>query len=759
MLKRISVCLSIWLGLMLWESPATGQSIGLWKNYTSLRNASSLALEGRRAVWVGTDGGLYRFNRQDGTVRTFTNLEGLFETRITALALDSTQNRLWIGYESGAVSSMSLETERITHFLELSRATQFPNRAVRYFFVQGDSLYVATDFGISLLVPSRREFRETFVRFGTFPSATAVRAIAIVQNQIIAATALGVAVASLSSRNLNAPTEWQTIAVQGGASALAVQGSSVFVATSQGLFRLTPTGLTRETAFPEKPLTALAANRTTLLALASDELLVRQPSGTLVRRTGNFALVRSAALDDAGSIFLADGRQSLLSVAGERISAIVPNSPLSNSFEVVQLDAKGRVWGSSSVRNTGAQGFYRLENGVWQNFENLPSPGTAPVSQFSALASRGSTTLLGTWGGGLFEFTASDSVRVLNRSNSPFVGIRQAENFVVLPSLATDAGGTVWIANFLTAQNPIYAYRPNGEILRFGSSGLGAGREFPSGLTALRIAVDANNRKWIAVQSEDGVTGRGIVVFDDRGTLTDVRDDRYVLLDERVGFGRLPNPKVNDIQFDRDGGVWLATDRGAAYFFDADLVFQTRIPNATIVFDLRNEFLSSLAIDALNRKWFGSQNGVWVISASGDSLLRRYTTENSPLLSNNVRSIAYDRKTGKMYFGTDRGLSVLATDAVEPEETFSTLRVYPNPFRVPATQRLVIDGLVRNASVRIITLSGTLVRTLNAAGSRVGEWDGKDQNGNDVATGIYLAVATSEDGRQSAIGKIAVVRR
>ncbi|MDW8465200.1 MAG: hypothetical protein RML35_03140 [Chloroherpetonaceae bacterium] len=51
------------------------------------------------------------------------------------------------------------------------------------------------------------------------------------------------------------------------------------------------------------------------------------------------------------------------------------------------------------------------------------------------------------------------------------------------------------------------------------------------------------------MQSEDGVTGRGIVVFNDRGTLTDVRDDRYVLLDERVGFGRLPNPKVNDIQF------------------------------------------------------------------------------------------------------------------------------------------------------------------------------------------------------------------
>ncbi|MFN3395059.1 MAG: two-component regulator propeller domain-containing protein, partial [Candidatus Thermochlorobacter sp.] len=349
----------------------------------------------------------------------------------------------------------------------------------------------------------------------------------------------------------------------------------------------------------------------------------------------------------------------------------------------------------------------------------------------------------GTWGGGLLEFTARDSLRVLNRSNSPFIGIRQSENFVVLPSLAKDQNEVVWIANFLTAQNPIYAYLPNGNILRFGSSGLGFGREFPPNLTALRIAIDPNGYKWIAVQSEDGVTGRGLVVFDDNGTLTDPRDDRYVLLDERQGFGRLPNPKVNDIQFDNDGSVWLATDRGAAYFFDAQAVFNPRVPNAMPVFDLRNEFLSSLAIDALNRKWFGSQNGVWVVSASGDSVVRRFTTENSPLLSNNVRAIAYDRKTGKMYFGTDRGLSVLTTDAVEPQASFTTLKVYPNPFRVPATARLIINGLTRNASVRIVTLSGALVRELPPSGGSLVEWDGKDKNGNHVASGIYLAVAIS----------------
>jgi len=747
--------------LFLLFAPALfAQRVGTWKNYTSFRNASSVAVEAQCAVWVGTDGGLYRFNRENGEIRTFTNIQGLFETRISALTYDSGRDGLWIGYESGAVSFFALSDERFSTFLELTRVTQFANRTIRKFFVRGDSLYVATDFGLSLFVVSRREFRENYIRFGTFASGTAVRDVLIAQGQLIVATALGLARASLRSTNLNAPTEWQSFAVSGGINALAIQGEEIFAASADGLLRLSRSGLERESGFPQKNVIALATTSNDLFALASDELIVRRRDGSLVRRAGNFSQSRALASDADGQIFIADRRQSLLVLgAGTTVTVITPNSPLSNSFEIVQIDAFGRVWGSSSLRNGGAQGFYRLENGVWRNFENLPSPGTAPVSQFSSLVSRGNTTILGTWGGGLFEFDARDSLRVLNRSNSPFVGIRQSESFVVLPSLAIDQQGVVWIANFLTAQNPIYAYLPNGNILRFGTSGLGPGREFPSNLTALRLAIDGNNRKWIAVQSEDGVTGRGIVVFDDNGTLTDVRDDRYVLIDERQNFGRLPHPKVNDIQLDNDGSIWLATDRGAAYFFNPDAVFGLRIPNASLVFDLRNEFLSSLAIDALNRKWFGSQNGVWVVSAGGDSILMRFTTENSPLLSNNVRSIAYDRKTGKMYFGTDRGLSVLYTEAIEPQETLSALTIYPNPFRIPASTRLVVDGLVRQALVRIISLSGTLVRELPSSGGRLVEWDGKDRNGNYVSSGIYFAVAISEDGRQSAIAKIAVIRR
>jgi len=239
--------------LFLLFAPALfAQRVGTWKNYTSFRNASSVAVEAQRAVWVGTDGGLYRFNRENGEIRTFTNIEGLFETRISALTYDSGRDGLWIGYESGAVSFFALSDERFSTFLELTRVTQFANRTIRKFFVRGDSLYVATDFGLSLFVVSRREFRENYIRFGTFASGTAVCDVLIAQGQLIVATALGLARASLRSTNLNAPTEWQSFAVSGGINALAIQGEEIFAASADGLLRLSRSGLERESGFPQK---------------------------------------------------------------------------------------------------------------------------------------------------------------------------------------------------------------------------------------------------------------------------------------------------------------------------------------------------------------------------------------------------------------------------------------------------------------------------------------------------------------------------
>jgi hypothetical protein len=56
-------------------------------------------------------------------------------------------------------------------------------------------------------------------------------------------------------------------------------------------------------------------------------------------------------------------------------------------------------------------------------------------------------------------------------------------------------------------------------------------------------------------------------------------------------------------------------------------------------------------------------------------------------------------------------------------------------------------------------VDGRVIADLPTPGGRVGFWDGKNTNGEDVASGVYLVIGYSEDGQQVGTGKVAVVRR
>ena len=92
----------------------------------------------------------------------------------------------------------------------------------------------------------------------------------------------------------------------------------------------------------------------------------------------------------------------------------------------------------------------------------------------------------------------------------------------------------------------------------------------------------------------------------------------------------------------------------------------------------------------------------------------------------------------------------------------STLRNYPNPFNPVTT--LILDvgaGAARSdATVSIYTTSGQLVRALFSGRLESGErrfvWDGKDNRGEAVAAGIYVAVA--ETAAETLTRKLVLIR-
>lgn len=93
----------------------------------------------------------------------------------------------------------------------------------------------------------------------------------------------------------------------------------------------------------------------------------------------------------------------------------------------------------------------------------------------------------------------------------------------------------------------------------------------------------------------------------------------------------------------------------------------------------------------------------------------------------------------------------------------TTLQVYPNPWIPedgnPDTGTLLtgitFDNLTTDSTVRIFTISGQLVRQSHG-GDISWVWDGKNESGQDVFSGVYLYIVT--DGNEKKTGKITIIR-
>ena len=53
---------------------------------------------------------------------------------------------------------------------------------------------------------------------------------------------------------------------------------------------------------------------------------------------------------------------------------------------------------------------------------------------------------------------------------------------------------------------------------------------------------------------------------------------------------------------------------------------------------LENERINAIAVDGGNRKWIGTQSsGILLVSEDGMETIAHFTTDNSPILSNNIK--------------------------------------------------------------------------------------------------------------------------
>jgi len=735
---------------------------GTWQNFTSMKDVTGVTRDSS-LYWAASSGGMFSWDPTGNVFQMYTNAEGLRTIDLTAIGIDA-DRAVWTGSTSGVLHRLSPANGTIQVVMDIANASQ-TNKRINKLSMSGDSMLICTAFGLSIFRIDRFEFGDTYTRFGDIPSdtRTAVLDAAIQTGRIWATLSDGqtinrIAHASLSEPNLLPPESW-TLEEAGPPGSvpgpLQVTDGRLYAGTTAGLYEREETGWI--------PVQSLAGRNIIDLAEGSGSLLVCTASGEVftVDAGGNATLTGGTLPFPATSLTASAGGEPLVGSTGGGILALetswtshLPNGPNGNRFVSITVDPDGAIWCGSG--STNGSGLFRYNGTTWTSFTTATSAlPTDDIYRVSATCD--GAVWASSHGRGLiqipYQTLAFDSTNVYG-TNIGMVGIPGDLSYVVPSNVVCDASGNTWTTTVLSADRRLLtARRADGSWITLPAIVNGA----PVGtLTDVQVdvdrclAVDAFDNLWSVVR--DGAY-KGVVSFGNQGTIDSVAAFHVTAADG------LPSDDIRTIVVDRDNDIWVGTSQGIGIILDPSNPLR---PGGIASYrPLYGLTVNTIAVDPLNRKWVGTTEGAILLSPDGTQAIEALTVETTAgkLISDDVKSIAVDPLTGTVYFGTASGLASLTTPAAAPKQSFEELVIYPNPYLVPNTTPLTVDGLVENSSIRILSIDGTLVRDLQTPGGRIGFWDGKDEGGNDVSSGIYIVVGYSEDGSQIANGKVAVLRR
>ena len=369
---------------------------------------------------------------------------------------------------------------------------------------------------------------------------------------------------------------------------------------------------------------------------------------------------------------------------------------------------------------------------------------------------------------GLYEFYNGELKTFYYKENSPLRPVTSSttgkylpDDYTLVHGIKFDDGGNLWVLNSQATGVNLLELNKDGQWTNYLKSELYCSDS--TTMAGLRcMTIDSRNYLWF-VNTHYNLPS--IICYD-------------LWLDNIIVYNSFVNQDGTayencypyDVKEDHRGNIWIATNHGPFYFKSSE----AGLSNATLQQEkiARNDGtnladylltdipVNCIAIDGGGRKWFGTNgNGVFLISEDNTEQIQHFTTENSPLLSDNINSISINHQSGEVFFLTENGLCSYMSDATASNKTMTDDKVYayPNPVEPGYTGLITVVGLSFDADVKILTSNGKLVAQGRSNGGTF-TWDGRDSKGNDVASGIYMVATATSEGEKGIVCKIAIVR-
>ena len=368
---------------------------------------------------------------------------------------------------------------------------------------------------------------------------------------------------------------------------------------------------------------------------------------------------------------------------------------------------------------------------------------------------------------GLYEYRNGKFVKYYANHNSPIESFNGTDKeYQIIAGVKFDQEGNVWIFNSQAPSTSMIKFS-NGSFTKLNHPELmklnDGGYKNKSNAELRRIMIDSQGTMWF---TNNNWTVPALYQYNMQ---TDAIK-AYETFINQDGSEIIVKQGVRCVTEDLDKNIWIGTSEGPLMLDRKEInnggstFTQIKVPRndgtnyADYLLDHIN--ITSMAIDGANRKWFGTlNNGVYLISADNMVQIQHFTTDNSPLLSNTVKSIAINPTSGEVFFGTDMGLCSFMSDATEPNEEMikDNVWAYPNPVEPGYTGPITITGLTLDADIKILAANGALIAQGRSNGGTY-TWDGCDRQGRRVASGVYMVATATNDGNKGTVCKIAIVR-
>jgi hypothetical protein len=736
MIRLLKLVLLLPIGLF--SNTAFGQAaipMGMWRIHASYFSILDIKVQ-QNHVFAVSPTGLMIVDRSESSITTLTRMNGLSGSAISDVAAHASTNQIIIVYEDGTfdvVRSMG----SIEKFDPASTTVITGSKKINDVNLNGSFAYFSTDYGVLVFDLNVSEIKETWRDIGDDGQTLPVYQSTFSGDSIFLATDEGIIAGDLED-NLLDYNNWKRMEVNGGTpginSIAAFNGDLLISIANDGIYKYTDFQWQKQPFLDEAEVRSMTASSDHLVVSLKDEVALIDDSGNVTIVTHEkLEDVMIAVEDTQGILWIGDNSSGLLSWQNNTVQAFVANGPATSvGLRLHYHDKKmymvngGPTEVFAPAHNPGRVSIF--ENGLWSVIDQSIDDITDVV------ISTDGRLYFSSFGYGIKEISG-DTEKIYDESNSSLLNVNAPQRYVNVSTLLFH-DGNLWAANY-GASAPLHKLSPDGNWAAFG---------FPeaAGKYILDLEKDWAGRIWSRL---DPSQGGGLSVLNPA-----TGETRY--LTDADNNGELPSRSVYAIEEDRDGYVWVGTDRGAAYFYDAGSdVVRPIIGNIYLLLDDR---VTAIESDGGNRKWMGTQRGAWLISPTGEESVLHFTTQNSPLPSDNILDIEIDQKTGEVFFLTDKGLVSYRSDATESGPRFSSVRIFPNPIRANFTGTVGITGLATDALVKITDITGRMIWQSQANGGSI-SWNGRTAEGNRVSNGIYLVFSATPTGTESMVGKVAVI--